>query len=111
MMNGILEDDELSAVKVLAFFFFQIRHLESAIRAVKAILAMYPKDLWARAMIVRCFDASEKYQQVVDVTDDMIFFNPDPEIKKSMGLLRARALQKLGRNGEARKVVSEIGKI
>ena len=50
-MIGILEEDELSSVKVLAFFFFQIRHIESSIRAVKAILAMYPKDIWARAML------------------------------------------------------------
>ena len=108
-MIGILEEDELSSVKVLAFFFFQIRHIETSIRAVKAILAMYPKDIWARAMLVRCFDALENYQSVIDVTDDMMLFDSNPEIKKSMALLRARAMQKLGRNEAVRKILSEIG--
>ena len=88
-MIGILEEDELSSVKVLAFFFFQIRHIESSIRAVKAILAMYPKDIWARAMLVRCFDALENYQSVIDVTDDMMLFDSNPEkafsFKNSLG--------------------------
>ena len=46
---------------------------------------------------------------MIDVTDDMMLFDSNPEIKKSMALLRARAMQKLGRNEDVRKILSEIG--
>lgn len=104
-----LSKDELTALKVLGFFFYQCGNARSAEHTAKALLALHPEDAWARQFLVLCADAREDFAKVVELTDSPAAAAEDDENyaqrQRSLLLLRARALHKLGRSDESRQLL------
>ena len=101
----MLSADENNALKILTYFYFQMNHIDSAYRGAKALLAIEPKNLWAKAMIVMCADAKEDFEEVLSLSDPIEQFKNEPDLYRSVVLLRARSLQKEGYAQEARQTL------
>lgn len=108
MDTSKISEMELEAMKFLVAFYLKINDGESAMRAVKAVRALAPDDLWVRGMYVRCCDRLREYAEVLSLTEDLSLFEGLPEIKKALQFLRARALMKLGREEESRQYVEKL---
>ena len=59
MAESTLSKDELTALRVLAFFFYQCGNARAAEHAAKAVLAVQPEDVWAQQFLVLCADSAE----------------------------------------------------
>ncbi len=104
----MLSQDELKALEILAYFFYQGQRPQSALRTLKAILAIEPKNKWAREMIIFCEDSLEHYEKVESLTSNLESLELDKDKLKALSFLRARALQKLGRSAEAQALVAKF---
>ncbi len=100
---------ELMSLRILAFFFYQTGSYESAKRAVKSLLVLDPKNLWARGLNVLCENALENYENVLALTEDLSEFAQDSAQYKSLIWLRARSLQKTNRHREAIALMQKAG--
>jgi transcription elongation factor GreA-like protein len=100
-----LNSSDIETLKILAFFYFKVNLFDSCSRTVKVMLKYDNKNVWAKGMLVRCSDKLSDYKQVVTQTEDMSFFDSDKNIQRSVLLLRARALLKLGREAESKQLV------
>jgi transcription elongation factor GreA-like protein len=101
----ILNSSDIETLKILAFFYFKVNLFDSCYRAVSVILKFDNKNVWAKGMLVRCCDRLMDYKHVIDHTEDMSFFNSNKSIQRSVLLLRARALLKLGREVESKQLI------
>lgn len=103
-----LTAQELQSLQILAFFFYQTGAMQSAKRAVKSILALDPKNLWARGMAILCENSLENYERVLVLTEDLEEFANEPKWQRSLLLLRARSLEKTMRHDEARLLLEKV---
>ncbi|MBO8416309.1 MAG: hypothetical protein IAB19_08025 [Proteobacteria bacterium] len=121
MAESTLSKDELTALRVLAFFFYQCGNARAAEHAAKAVLAVQPEDVWAQQFLVLCADSAEDFDKVLELTDkpELLAAVPGDETEpsgqaeqaaareRSLILLRARALHKLGRSEESRTLLEQ----
>lgn len=114
MAESTLSKDELTALRVLAFFFYQCGNARAAEHAAKAVLAVQPEDVWAQQFLVLCADSAEDFATVLELTDKQEVLAAAQEEteqaaarERSLILLRARALHKLGRSEESRKLLEQ----
>ncbi len=105
-----LSAEETSVLQVLAFFFLTTGQADSAERAVKALLAVEPNNEWARQFLIVCADARGDYQKSEQLTAGLTLKTADSKDQRlqSLLLLRARALQKLGRSEEAQALCRQL---
>ncbi len=106
----MLDHAEIKALEVLAYFFYQTGNAQSSLRAVKALLAVEPKNEWARVMLILCFDKLNQFDRVAELTANLKQYNLNKKQEHALSLVRARALQKLGRTGQARELVASLAK-
>lgn len=112
----MLSADQIKALEVLAFFFYQIGQFDSADRAVKTLLTLAPHNEFATNMQVLCADALEDYEQVLKLTTELANKSAadlklDLKVYRSLLLLRSRALQKLNRLGELQVCVQQLQQV
>lgn len=105
-----LTAQELQSLQILAFFFYQTGAPQSAKRAVKSILALAPKNLWARGLAVLCENSLENYERVLALTEaeNLEDFASEAAWQRSLLLLRARALEKTARHDEALVLLAKV---
>ncbi len=108
MNNSDFSNDDLEVLQTLAYFYFKVNLFDSAMRTVKVMLVVDPGNVWAKGMLVRCYDRISDYKQVVNLTDDSSFFVADLPIYRATLFLRARALHKLGRYDEAQIIIRSL---
>ncbi len=104
-----LTPHELMSLRILAFFFYQTGSYDSAIRAVKSLLALDPKDAWAKGLLIVCESARENYAKVLALTEDLDEFAGNVQQHQALTYLRALALQKTDRHLEARALMERMG--
>lgn len=108
-MNKVnLSVTDLDTLKTMADFYLRVNLSESAYRTVKVILSFYPNDIWANGMLARCYDHMKKYSEVLDLTENISFYDSMPKIKNAMMMLRARALMKTGQTQKSKDLVQKI---
>ena len=100
---------ELTSLRILAFFFYQIGSFESAQRALKCLMALVPQDLWARGLFIACENALEHYEKVLTLTEDLDEFSADKKQYRALIYLRARALQKTNQSAQAQALMARLG--
>ncbi len=103
-----LTTDEITSLKVLAYFFYRTGKLDSAARTARALLAAAPQEAWARHFLVLCSDAKGDFAKVESLTDDPENIPSDKNQAYALKLVRARALQKLGRTKEASELMQQM---
>lgn len=104
-----LTPHELMSLRILAFFFYQTGSYDSAVRAVKSLLALDPKDQWAKGLLIACESARENYAKVLTLTEDLDEFSQDRQQYQALIYLRALALQKTDRHEEAKALMERRG--
>lgn len=97
----ILNKDEIKSLEVLAYFYFRINKFDSAKRALLAILAIEPLNLYAKELLILCNDALEDFDSVLKLTEDLSVFAKDQNKHRALTILKARALQKKGLEQES----------
>lgn len=100
----------IEALKILAYLYLQQERTDSARRAALALQALDPGDLWAKAFLIMCEDKAQNFEQVVKLSASLEDFAPSVKLYRTVRMLRARALYKLGNLDGAREALGRGGK-